>query len=151
MVQEKLLTRHPGSIHGGEETPGGQSSIQQGAGKRSSGAPDLGSAAAAEQWRDCKIGFSLRSFPLKENKKAKGGSQRWTRGPRRPPGATRGGAALGGRLGPRAPLWPLSGSSRSFLHADFLSEFSRIFLALFIWGKTEIEKQQKTGIGTGVH
>src|ERR1041385_3235121 len=52
---------------------------------------------------------------------------------------------------PLAPLCPLSGSSRSFLHADFLSVFSRIFLALFIWQKTEIEKQQKTGTGTGVH
>src|ERR1041385_6180857 len=28
---------------------------------------------------------------------------------------------------PLAPLWPLPGFSRSFRHADFLSEFSRIF------------------------
>src|ERR1041385_7972951 len=37
-------------------------------------------------------------------------------------------------------LWPHSGSSGRFLCADFLSDFSRIFGALFIWGKTEIEK-----------
>ena len=48
MVQEELLMGHPGSIHGGEETPGGQSSLRQGAGKRSSSALDLGSAAAIE-------------------------------------------------------------------------------------------------------
>src|ERR1041385_7539877 len=48
-------------------------------------------------------------------------------------------------------LWPHSGSSGRFLCADFLSDFSRIFGALFIWGKTEIEKQQKTGTGTVVH
>src|ERR1041385_4917841 len=32
-------------------------------------------------------------------------------------------------------LWPHSGSSERFLCADFLSYFSRIFGALFIWGK----------------
>ena len=80
------------------------------------------------------------------------GSQRWARGPRRPPGTARGGAAPGGHL---APPWPPSGPSRAFLEAAvmliFLSEFSRNFLALFIWWKTEIEKQQKTGTDTGVH
>ena len=73
-------------------------------------------------------------------------------GPQAPPGAARGGAAPGGLLAPPvAHLWSLPGFSGSFHHADFLSEFSRIFLALFIWGNTEIEKQQKTGTGTGVH
>src|SRR3954471_23017821 len=52
---------------------------------------------------------------------------------------------------PLGPLWPHSGSSRSFLYADFSYIFPGIFLALFIWGKTEIEKQQKTGTGTVVH
>src|ERR1041385_925888 len=79
----KLLTGHPGSIHGGEKTPGGQSSLRQGAGKRSSGAPDLGSAAAAELRRVREIGFLLWSFPVTGDKYAKGGSQRWARGPRR--------------------------------------------------------------------
>ena len=48
-------------------------------------------------------------------------------------------------------LWLHSGSSGRFFCADFLSDFSEIFRALFIWGKTEIEKQQKTGTGTVVH
>src|ERR1041385_163298 len=86
-----------------------------------------------------------------------------------PGGATR---AAGAREGARAPppwrgqplgrarrapgrvlvaLWPHSGSSGRFFCADFLSDFSQIFGALFIWGKTEIEKQQKTGTGTVVH
>src|ERR1041385_1186989 len=52
---------------------------------------------------------------------------------------------------PLAPLCPLPGFSGSFLYADFSCIFPGIFLALFIWGKTEIEKQQKTGTGTGVH
>ena len=48
MVQEKLLTAHPGSAHGGGEALGDQSCLRQGAGTGSSGAPDLGIAAAAE-------------------------------------------------------------------------------------------------------
>ena len=68
MVQGGLLMVHPGSIHGGGEAPVGDSSLRQGAGKRSSGAPDLGSAAAAEQRRICEIGFCLQSFPVTENK-----------------------------------------------------------------------------------
>src|ERR1041385_2854982 len=62
MVQGRLLTVHPGSIHGGGEAPGGGSSLRQGAGKRSSCAPDLGSTAAAEQRRDRKKGFPSRGF-----------------------------------------------------------------------------------------
>ena len=68
MVQGKLLTRHPGSIHVGEETPGHWPSLWQGAGKRSSGAPDLGSAAAAEQRRVRGIGYLFWSFPVKGDK-----------------------------------------------------------------------------------
>ena len=67
MVQSKLLTIHPGSIHGGEETPGGQPSLRQGAEKRSSGALDLGSAALAEQRRDREKGFYLQKNPVTEN------------------------------------------------------------------------------------
>ena len=76
-------------------------------------------------------------------------------------GATRGPGALLVRPSPRSRqlgawgpggshLVPLRDSGR-FLHADFLSDFSRIFGALLIWGKTEIEKQQKTETGNGVH
>ena len=68
MVQGGLLTVHPGSIHGGGEAPGGGSSLWQGARKRSSGAPDLGSAAAAEQRRDREKGFPSRGFHVTGNK-----------------------------------------------------------------------------------
>src|ERR1041384_5851072 len=67
MVQRKLLMSHPGSIPGGEETPGGWPSLRRGAGKRSAGAPDLGSAAAGEQRRDREKGFCPRGFLVTEN------------------------------------------------------------------------------------
>ena len=50
MVQGGLLTAHPGSAHGGGEAPGDRSSLRHGAGTGSSSDPDLGIAAAAEQW-----------------------------------------------------------------------------------------------------
>src|SRR3954470_19771864 len=81
MVQGGLLTVHPGSIHGGGEAPVGGSSLRQGAGKRSLGAPDLGSAAAAEQRRDREKGFYLRGFRVTENIWAKGAARRTIRGP----------------------------------------------------------------------
>src|ERR1041385_8687979 len=87
MVQGGLLTVHPGSIHGGEEAPGGGSSLRQGAGKRSFGAPNLGSAAVAEQRRDREKGFPSRGFHVTRNIWAKGGSQGGHQGSRRPPGA----------------------------------------------------------------
>src|SRR3954470_1530440 len=68
MVQGRLLTAHPGSVHGGGEAPGGRSSLRQVAGKGPDGAPDLGSAAAAEQRRICEIGFCLWSYPVTKNK-----------------------------------------------------------------------------------
>src|SRR3954470_17159671 len=88
-----------------------------------------------------------------------------SRGINRRKGAARGGAGaarapLAGRgvgprplaaWGPPGSLWPLSGSSRSFRYADFSYIFPGIFLVLLIRGKPEIEKQQKTGTGTGVH
>ena len=43
MVQGRLLTSHPGGVHGGGEAPGGDPPLRQGAGKSSPGAPDLGS------------------------------------------------------------------------------------------------------------
>src|SRR3954466_5661099 len=89
MVQGGLLTAHPGSIHGGREAPGGGSSLRQGSGKRSPGAPDLGSAVAAEQRRDQEKGFPSRGFCVTENIWAKGAARGATRdpgGPCRDPG-----------------------------------------------------------------
>src|SRR3954468_8047306 len=62
MVQGGLLTAHPGSVHGGGEAPGGQSSLRRGAGKRSSYAPNLGSAVAAEQIGNSRCGLLLEGF-----------------------------------------------------------------------------------------
>src|SRR3954466_15113373 len=92
MVQGKLLTRHPGSIHGGEETPGGQPSLRQGAENRSSGGPDLGSAAAAEQGRDREKGSVPEGFT--------------SRGIYRRRGAARGGTGAPGAPLARPRGWP---------------------------------------------
>ena len=87
-----------------------------------------------------------------------------SRGINRRKGAGRGGPGAPGAplarpgVGPRrvaawAP-WLPSGPTRALREASctlFSCIFPGIFLALFIWGKTEIEKQQKTGTGTGVH
>src|SRR3954464_2081385 len=97
MVQCVLLTAHPGRVHGGGEAPRGQSSLRQGAGKRSSGAPDIGSAAAVEQRRDHEKGFPSRGFHVTRIIWAKG--------------AARGGhqGTPGGCLG---PWWVPSGPPR---------------------------------------
>ena len=59
MVQGGLLTAHPGSAHGGGEAPGDRSSLRQDAGIGSFGDPDLGIAAAVEQWtKSCNGGLS---------------------------------------------------------------------------------------------
>src|ERR1041384_6678974 len=67
MVPGRLLTDHPGSVHGGGEAPGGLSSLRQGAGKTSAGSPDLGMAAVEEQRRDREKGFCPRKNPITEN------------------------------------------------------------------------------------
>ena len=50
MVQGGILMAHRGSVHGGGEAPGDESSLWQGAGTGSAGDPDLGIEAAVEQW-----------------------------------------------------------------------------------------------------
>src|SRR4051812_45598099 len=112
MVQGGLLTVHPGSIHGGGEGPGGGSSLRQGAGKRSPGAPDLGSAAAAEQRRDHKKGFPSWGFHVTENIWVKGASQGGTRGPGAPLAWSHPRAHQEGPWGPvGSPLPPPLGDS----------------------------------------
>src|SRR4051812_32176637 len=125
MVQGGLLTVHPGSIHGGGEAPGGGSSLRQGAGKRSPGAPDLGSAAAAEQRRDRQKGFLLSGVSRHREYMGEGGQLGGPPGvqaaPCRGPTLGRAGRAPGALVG---PLWPLLGDSRSFRSADFYWIFS---------------------------
>src|SRR3954467_3333367 len=74
-----------------------------------------------------------------------------TRGAQAAPRRGPGGAAPPGGLGPWwAPPAELWGSGR-FQNADFLYIFSGIFLTVFVMEKPEIQKQQKTETGTGVH
>src|SRR6187399_314426 len=68
-----------------------------------------------------------------------------------PPARPGGGPRHQGAWSPGGPpptlLWPQG----SFRNADFLNNFSGIFLAVYVMGKPEIQKQQKTETGTGVH
>ena len=64
MVQGGLLTAHPGAAHGGEEVSGGQSSLRQGARTASPGDPEIGIAAAAEQWMKSHNGGLSEGFLL---------------------------------------------------------------------------------------
>ena len=49
MVQGGLLTAHPGGVHGDGGAPGGDSSLQQGAGTTSPGSPDLETVEAVQR------------------------------------------------------------------------------------------------------
>src|SRR4051812_18889437 len=84
MVQGGLLTVHPGSIHCGGEAPGGGSSLRQGVGKRSFGAPNLGSAAAAGQRRDREKGSRFGGFASRRIYGRRGEARGATRGPGAP-------------------------------------------------------------------
>ena len=62
MVQGGLLTAHPGGDHGDGEASEGQSSLRQGAETGSSGDPEVGIAAAVEQWTKSRNGALLKGF-----------------------------------------------------------------------------------------
>ena len=72
-------------------------------------------------------------------------------GPGAPPARPGGGPRHQGAWSPGGPPPALLRGPGSFLNADFLYNFSRIFLAVLVMGKPEIQKQQKTETGTGVH
>ena len=105
MVKGRLLTSHPGGVHGGGEAPGGDPPLRQGAGKSSPGAPDLGSGGGG--------GTEMRSrkrVPVPRVSKdalniCRRGAPDEARGAQAPPpGAARGGAPPG-RLGPPGLPW----------------------------------------------
>src|SRR4051812_3352104 len=91
MVQGRLLTHHPGGVHGGGEGPGGDPPLRQGAGKSSPGAPDLGSAAAAKQRCDRGKGSRPEGFETCFKYTPKGGVGRHQGRPGGPTARPRGG------------------------------------------------------------
>ena len=62
MIQGRLLTTHPGGVHGDGGAPGGGSSFRQGAGAASTGSPDIEMAAMAVQIVDREKDFDIRGF-----------------------------------------------------------------------------------------
>src|ERR1044071_9340356 len=128
MVQGGLLTVHPGSIHGGGEAPGGGSSLRQGAGKRSSGTSDLGSATAVEQRRDREKGFPSRGFHVTRIIWANGaarGPPGVQAAPWRGPTLGRAGRAPGALVGPLCP--PPPGVSQASFFPSFFLFFPTFF------------------------
>ena len=128
MVQGRLLTTHPGGVHGGGEAPGGDPPLRQGAGKSSPGAPDLGSGGGG--------GTEMRSrkrVPVSRvsgdalNICQRGASDGGFGGPRRPPGAAQGGARRQGAWSPGGPPPAVLRAQGSFWNADFLYNFSGFF------------------------
>src|SRR3954468_14795822 len=138
-----------GSNVDGDES-GGTSPSRQGAGKGILVPRSLSAMAAEIRISSGEKGSGIRvsSAGVKIGPKGR------TRGATGQPG----GCPARPRVGPRqGPFWcpcggpPLLGDSRGFRDADFLYNFSRIFGALLMAGKPEIQKQQKTGTGNWVH
>ena len=78
-----------------------------------------------------KKGSVLEGFGTRGIYRRRGGSQRRSRGPRRPPGAARGGAVPGGRLGlpwlPSGPSLVLREASCTLIFPVFFLEFFEHF------------------------
>src|SRR4051812_15074080 len=68
-----------------------------------------------------------------------------------PPAQPGGGPRHQGAWSPGGPPPALLRGRGRFRNADFLYIFSGIFLAVFVMEKPEIQKQQKTETGTGMH
>ena len=98
-----------------------------------------------------KKGSPLEGFGSSVKYRPKGDVRGHLGGPDAPPARPGGGPHHQGAWSPGGPppalLWPCG----SFRNADFLYNFSGIFLAVYVTGKTEIQKQQKTETGTGMH
>ena len=131
MVQGRLLTTHPGGVHGGGEAPGGDPPLRQGAGKSSPGAPDLGSGGGG--------GTEMRSRKRVPFPRVSGnalnirqrGAPDGARGAQAPPRRGPGGALRQGAWSPGAPPAVLRAQG-SFWKADFLYNFSGFFLAVLV-------------------
>ena len=150
MVQGRLLTTHPGGVHGGGEAPGGDPPLRQGAGKSSPGAPDLRSGGGGRTEMRSRKRVPVSRVSGHDINICQRGASDEARGAQARPGAAQGGRHQGA-WGPGGPPPAVLRVPGSFWNADFLYNFSGIFLAVLVMGKPEIQKQPKTETGTGVH
>ena len=97
-----------------------------------------------------KKGSRLEGFGTRYKYMPKGGISGGSGGPGAP-SARPGGPRHQGAWSPGGPPPALLRPCGSFRNADFLYNFSGIFLAVLVMGKPEIQKQPKTKTGTGVH
>src|SRR3954465_6104627 len=72
-------------------------------------------------------------------------------GPQAPPRRSQGGGRHQGASAPGGPPPAVLRGPGRFRNADFLYIFSGIFVTVFVMEKPEIQKEQKTETGTGVH
>ena len=98
-----------------------------------------------------KKGSRIEGFGTSVKYRPKGDVRGHLGGPGPPPARSGGGLRHQGAWSPGGPPPALLRLCGSFRNADFLYNFSGIFLAVYVTGKTEIQKQQKTETGTGVH
>ena len=143
MVQGRLLTTHPGGVHGGGEAPGGDPPLRQGAGKSSPGAPILEARRRRNRDEIAKKGSVLEGFGTRGKYMPKGGASRGPGGPGGLPARPGGWPRHQGAWGPGGPPPVALRLRGTFRNADFLYIFSGIFLTVFVMEKPEIQKQQK--------
>ena len=98
-----------------------------------------------------KKGSVLEGFGTRCKYMPKGVTRGGLGGPGAPLARPGGGPPHQGAWSPGGPPPALLRPCGSFRNADFLYNFSGIFLAVYVMGKPEIQKQQKTETGTGVH
>ena len=98
-----------------------------------------------------KKGSVLEGFGTRCKYMPKGGINGDLGGPGAPSARPGGGPRHQGAWSPGGPPPAVFWQPGSFWNADFLYNFSGIFLAVLVMGKPEIQKQQKTETGTGVH
>src|SRR6187399_1772304 len=116
MVQGRLLTTHPGGVHGGGEAPGGDPPLRQGAGKSSPGAPDLGSGGGGRTEMRSRKRVPVSRVSGRDINICQRGASAEARGAQAPPGAARGGRATRAPGALVAPLrlyfgcWEASGT-----------------------------------------
>ena len=98
-----------------------------------------------------KKGSVLEGFGTRGKYMPKGGVSRGPGGPGGHLAWPGGWPRRQGAWGPGGPPPAALRLRGTFRNADFLYTFSGIFLTVFMTGKTEIQKQQKTETDTGVH